>query len=329
VWQKCQRWFNFCQCGSSSPRSPARRPWDLAGAGRGLRERRTRRAGCLRGDRRVDFGRAARDHRGLPGRDAQARGRGPRAGGHGHRRGRRRSGLALGRRGPRATRVGAPCRRVWACGIGVLGGVRARGRGGCSMVSAWLRTGRRATRSRPIFQRYRSTVTRSTCASGTCGRRPGSRAASTWPSRWSSAISGGVSPTRSPRGSCSTRAAPGTNRSSRTRWSLRRAPRIRSPRRFAWARSHLREVTVEELARRAGLSVRTLHRRCLELTSATPAKLVERLRVERGRDLLARGKSVKTMATSVGFESPARARRAFERVLGLSPREAALLFGRR
>lgn len=98
---------------------------------------------------------------------------------------------------------------------------------------------------------------------------------------------------------------------------------------IAWARSHLREVTVEKLARRAGLSVRTLHRRCLELTSATPAKLVERLRVERGKDLLARGKSVKLMATSVGFESPARARRAFERVLGLSPREAALLFARR
>ena len=41
---------------------------------------------------------------------------------------------------------------------------------------------------------------------------------------------------------------------------------------ITWARRHLAEADVETLARRAGLSVRTLHRRCLETLNTTPGQ---------------------------------------------------------
>ena len=98
---------------------------------------------------------------------------------------------------------------------------------------------------------------------------------------------------------------------------------------IAWARTHLGALDVSRLARKAGLSVRTLHRRCLELLGVTPAKLVDRLRVEHARSLLKRGKqplSQKVVAGKSGFGSVSAMRRAFERVLGISPREVVLLF---
>ena len=48
---------------------------------------------------------------------------------------------------------------------------------------------------------------------------------------------------------------------------------------IAWARAHLRTATLESLARRTGLSLRTFHRRCLEDLGTTPAKLLEKLRL--------------------------------------------------
>lgn len=54
---------------------------------------------------------------------------------------------------------------------------------------------------------------------------------------------------------------------------------------LAWARDNLdATLDVESLARKAGLSVRTFHRRCVESLRTTPARLVARLRVERARD---------------------------------------------
>ncbi|UJR86068.1 Hypothetical protein I5071_81490 [Sandaracinus amylolyticus] len=96
---------------------------------------------------------------------------------------------------------------------------------------------------------------------------------------------------------------------------------------IAWARAHLRDVDVERLAKRAGLSVRTLHRRCHETLATTPAKLLEKLRVEHARSLLATSDVAhKTLAAQCGFGSTARMKRAFERELGVGPREYRLLF---
>jgi transcriptional regulator GlxA family with amidase domain len=89
----------------------------------------------------------------------------------------------------------------------------------------------------------------------------------------------------------------------------------------AWARNHLADADPEALARRAGLSVRTLHRRCHEVFSTTPARLLDKLRVEHARTLLSTTDlPIKVIAAQAGFDNPFRMRRAFERELGLVPK---------
>jgi transcriptional regulator GlxA family with amidase domain len=90
----------------------------------------------------------------------------------------------------------------------------------------------------------------------------------------------------------------------------------------AWLRANLRgSIDVAKLARRAGMSVRSLHRHCLEQLDTTPAKLVEKLRVERARTLLATTElGTKTIAARCGFGTAPRMARAFERSLGVAPK---------
>jgi transcriptional regulator GlxA family with amidase domain len=97
----------------------------------------------------------------------------------------------------------------------------------------------------------------------------------------------------------------------------------------AWARQNLRgRVDPARLARRAGMSVRTFHRRCVEQLGTTPAKLVEGLRVEHARTLLATTDlGTKTIAARSGFGSAPRMARAFERTLGVAPRDYRLVSG--
>ena len=98
---------------------------------------------------------------------------------------------------------------------------------------------------------------------------------------------------------------------------------------IAWTRANLATADIEALARRAGLSVRTLHRRCLEQLSTTPARLIDKLRVEHARSLLAAGDvPAKTLAARCGFGNPTRMKRAFERELGIGPRAYRVLHGR-
>jgi transcriptional regulator GlxA family with amidase domain len=97
----------------------------------------------------------------------------------------------------------------------------------------------------------------------------------------------------------------------------------------AWTRQNLRgRIDPVRLARRAGMSVRTFHRRCVEQLGTTPAKLVEGLRVEHARTLLATTDlGTKTIAVRCGFGSAPRMARAFERTLGVAPREYRLMSG--
>jgi transcriptional regulator GlxA family with amidase domain len=98
---------------------------------------------------------------------------------------------------------------------------------------------------------------------------------------------------------------------------------------IAWARAHLGEADLDAIARRAGMSPRTFHRRCLDQLRTTPAKLLAKLRVERARDLLATsGLPAKSVAAACGFSSAVRMQRAFERELGLGPRAYRLLHPR-
>lgn len=91
--------------------------------------------------------------------------------------------------------------------------------------------------------------------------------------------------------------------------------------------SPARRLSVEQLARAAGMSRRTLHRQCLAQLGTTPAKLIERLSVEHARLLLTNGGlSAKLIAARSGFDNTARMARAFQRTLGLSPRGYRALF---
>ena len=90
-----------------------------------------------------------------------------------------------------------------------------------------------------------------------------------------------------------------------------------------------RRFDVVELARVAGLSLRTLHRRCVDEMGTTPAKLIERLRTEHARLLITTTRlEAKVVAARSGFENPARMARAFQRTLGLTPRAYRALFSR-
>ena len=86
-------------------------------------------------------------------------------------------------------------------------------------------------------------------------------------------------------------------------------------------RTHLAERhTVEDLAARACMSPRHFARAFHEETGATPAKAVERLRVEAARSALDAGApSVQRVATDCGFGDAERMRRSFVRLLGLPP----------
>jgi transcriptional regulator GlxA family with amidase domain len=96
---------------------------------------------------------------------------------------------------------------------------------------------------------------------------------------------------------------------------------------IAWARAHLADLDVPRLARQAGMSIRTLHRRCAETRATTPAKLIERLRVEHARALLGvRRRSAKQIAAASGFADAAQLARAFQRTLGVGPRAYREMF---
>jgi transcriptional regulator GlxA family with amidase domain len=90
----------------------------------------------------------------------------------------------------------------------------------------------------------------------------------------------------------------------------------------AWLRVNLHApVDVFQLAHRAGMSVRSLHRHCRQSLGTTPAKLIERLRLEHARTLLATTTlGTKTIATRCGFGRAPRMTRAFERRFGVAPR---------
>ncbi len=100
---------------------------------------------------------------------------------------------------------------------------------------------------------------------------------------------------------------------------------------LAWARSHLRAgIRADGLARRAGMSLRTLHRRCATELGTTPAKLLEGLRVEHARTLLATtALGTKTIAVRAGFGTAGRMARVFKRTLGVTPSDYAVLHGRK
>lgn len=91
----------------------------------------------------------------------------------------------------------------------------------------------------------------------------------------------------------------------------------------AWIAGHLDEdLSVANLAERAGFSERSFARAFRHEVGLTPAAYVEALRVERARTLLEDGApTLEAVAQAAGFSSNEVLRRAFHRHIGVSPAE--------
>ncbi|MCY1403658.1 HTH-type transcriptional activator RhaS [compost metagenome] len=99
------------------------------------------------------------------------------------------------------------------------------------------------------------------------------------------------------------------------------ADRIRAT--LSFAREHLGEnLSVERLAQVANLSVRQFGRAFASSTGVTPARAVERLRVEAARPLVEAGwQTLEEVARLNGFINTGRMHQSFLRVVGRSPLE--------
>ncbi|HEX2885782.1 GlxA family transcriptional regulator [Vineibacter terrae] len=88
-----------------------------------------------------------------------------------------------------------------------------------------------------------------------------------------------------------------------------------------WMQQNLgRALTLQDIARQATMSTRTLSRRFREQTGTTPSQWMAMARVRRAQHLLeASALSVEQIATEVGFVSAATLRDRFRRVVGVTP----------
>ena len=90
---------------------------------------------------------------------------------------------------------------------------------------------------------------------------------------------------------------------------------------MGWMRERLHEpLNVERLADRAAMSPRNFARAFAAETGVTPARAVERLRVEAARERIEAGpEPIELIALAAGFGEPERMRRAFLRAFGQPP----------
>jgi transcriptional regulator GlxA family with amidase domain len=90
---------------------------------------------------------------------------------------------------------------------------------------------------------------------------------------------------------------------------------------LAWARERLAErLPVDRLADRAAMSTRHFARAFAAETGMTPAKAIERLRLEAAREKVESGLGpIESIAAHTGFGDPERMRRAFIRAFGQPP----------
>lgn len=87
---------------------------------------------------------------------------------------------------------------------------------------------------------------------------------------------------------------------------------------IAWLAEHIEQpVDVAAMAARAGESVRSFQRGFRASTGTSPAAFVAKLRLERARELLGAGRTVKEAARASGYATPERLSRAISAAYGL------------
>jgi transcriptional regulator GlxA family with amidase domain len=91
----------------------------------------------------------------------------------------------------------------------------------------------------------------------------------------------------------------------------------------AWINEHLADdLSLSVLASQAGMSERSFSRHYAETTGQTPARAIERLRMEAARRLLSDSRTpVKRIAQRCGFGSEETMRRSFLRLLAVTPQD--------
>jgi transcriptional regulator GlxA family with amidase domain len=96
-----------------------------------------------------------------------------------------------------------------------------------------------------------------------------------------------------------------------------------------WINGHLADdLSLPVLASRAGMSERSFSRHYAGATGLTPARAVERLRVEAARRLLSESRlPVKRISRQCGFGSEETMRRSFLRLLAVTPQDYRARFG--
>jgi len=88
----------------------------------------------------------------------------------------------------------------------------------------------------------------------------------------------------------------------------------------AWIEGSLdKTMRINHMADRVCMSERTFYRKFYRCYGVTPAKFVEVLRLERGREFLEAGMQIKWTITKIGFKSEAGFRSAFESHFGIVP----------
>ena len=85
-----------------------------------------------------------------------------------------------------------------------------------------------------------------------------------------------------------------------------------------------RPLSVEELARKAGMSVAAFHHYFKLVTASSPLQYLKRIRLDHARRMMAHdGYNAGTAARAVGYESASQFSREFKRLFGMTPVEEA------
>ncbi|PKF56396.1 hypothetical protein CW748_10615 [Alteromonadales bacterium alter-6D02] len=88
-----------------------------------------------------------------------------------------------------------------------------------------------------------------------------------------------------------------------------------------WLTRHLnRPLSVEDMANYCGLSIRTFIRRFKSAVKVTPASYLQRLRIDKAKQLLENtNQSLEQITTQIGYDDISAFRRAFTKQVSLSP----------
>ncbi|MDR3618281.1 MAG: AraC family transcriptional regulator [Paludisphaera borealis] len=88
---------------------------------------------------------------------------------------------------------------------------------------------------------------------------------------------------------------------------------------------YAKPLSVEEMARQAGMSVAAFHHYFKLVTASSPLQYLKRIRLDQARRLMAHdGYNASTAARAVGYESASQFSREFKRLFGVTPVEEAV-----